>query len=135
MSRGNTEILCVETGEVFESLSSAAKAHQVTPMAIRQAVVNKGRCKGYRFIYNATSEANARNIKRLERPPIEELELTKTIREHQRVIEILKEDIFLELFKSWYNKEVTIEECAEISGYSKQYLYQKFRPMKIERGL
>ena len=62
-------------------------------------------------------------------------ELTKTIREYQREIEALRERIFIELFKGWYSEELTIDECAEISGYSKQYLYRKFRPMKIERGL
>lgn len=135
MSRGCMEILCVETNRVYESLALAAKAHQVTPMAIRQAIVNKGKCKGFHFLYNATPEVNARNMKLINRPPIEEFELTKTIRAYQREIETLKEGIFVELFKGWHNKEVTIDECVEISGYSKQYLYQKFRAMKIERGL
>ena len=135
MGRGCMEILCVETGQVFESLTSAAKALQVSPKAIRQAIGNKGRCKGYHFLYNATPAVNARNIKLLERPPIEELEITKTIRGYQREIEVLKEGIFVELFKSWYTDELTMDECVEISGYNKQYLYQKFRAIKLEKGL
>lgn len=136
MSRANIEILCVETNEVFESLTSAAKAFKVTPMAIRNAIVKRGKCKGNHFLYNATPTANARNINLLLNNTNEvKIELTESIKNYQREIEILKDNIFVELFRSWYNKEVTIDECAEISGYSKAYLYQIFRTMKIERGL
>lgn len=157
MGRGCMEILCVETNRFFESLTSAAKAHQVTPMAIRQAIVNKGKCKGYHFLYNATPAANARNIDLLMNDTNEvKAETDNQVRDYQREIEKrqqqiekcqkeieenhyeikeLKSSILTELFKSWYNSGHTIDECAEISGYSKQYLYQKFRAMKIERGL
>lgn len=157
MSRGCMEILCVETNRVFESLTSAAKAHQVTPMAIRQAIVNKGKCKGFHFLYNATPAANARNVELLMNDTNEaKLEADNAIRNYreeikkcQQQIELYQEEIkkcqqkvkgfeesvFTELFASWYKKGYTIDECAEISGYSKQYLYQKFRAMKIERGL
>ena len=136
MSRANTEILCVETNEVFESLTSAAKSFNVTPIAIRNAIVKKGKCKGNHFLYNATPTANARNINLLlNSNDAVKIELMESIKKYQREIEILKDNIFIELFRCWYNKEVTIDECAEISGYSKAYLYQIFRAMKIERGL
>ena len=135
MSREGLEILCVETEQVFDSLKDAAKVYGVTPAAIRQAIVNKGKCKGHHFLYNNTTEVNARNIKLIERLSVEELEVTKIFRECLRESEKLKEQGFFELFRVWYNQEVTIDECAEISGYSKQYLYQKFRAMKLERGL
>lgn len=45
------EILCVETGKVFDSLADAAKSVDCDPSLIRDAIRRKGTCRGQHWSY------------------------------------------------------------------------------------
>jgi hypothetical protein len=43
-------IVCVETGEKYDSLKTAGKANNVSYQAIRQSIINNHKCKGYTYL-------------------------------------------------------------------------------------
>lgn len=151
------KIMCVETREIFCSVNYASECLHIPVTSIHQALRQKCKAKGLHFVWCPTPQKGEQfanellesknSVKTEYSPDVKELiqtiskhrnkiyENQRLIKKCQREIEELKEFIFVDLFKSWYNREATMDECAEISGYSKQYLYRRFRQEQIERGL
>jgi len=53
-------VFCLDTGQIYESLTLAASVLGVRPSAVRDAILRKGRCKGVRFIYAPASSDESR---------------------------------------------------------------------------
>lgn len=120
------KVRCVETNEVYKSANDAAKLMELCPQSVYQALTKGCAAGKYHFMYVGDDEWFGFPQRR------KELEETKAIWDMKREeISLLLED----LFKSWYMKEFTLPECAEISGYSVNYLQKRFRSEKIMRGL
>lgn len=135
------KVKCVETGNIFRSAREAARSMNIAPQLIYQAIDKGCAAKSYHFIiyYNDQQAAalekeiiySYQNTEQLLKLKEEYLQLRK----QKEKLENKLECMLVDLFKSWYLKECTIQECSAISGYSEGYLYQRFRNEKVMRGL
>ena len=131
-------IKCYETGEIFNNARQAAREMNISTSSMYQAINKTCAAKGYHFfVYHNDEQAK-----------IVETEINNKLNQNlkkQRLVELMltskeekkaqKEEMLTDLFKCWYTKEMSIEDCSIASGYSKGYLYQIFRNEKVMRGL
>ena len=133
------KVKCIETGNIFRSANEAARCMNIAPQAIYQAL-NKGcAAKSYHFIIFHNEEQAAileneithhqQQKKERKMKNFDLMMSTKTAKKDEL------ESMLVDLFKNWYLKKYTIQECSAMSGYSVGYLYQRFRAEKVMRGL
>ena len=120
------KVRCVETGDVYKNANDAANKMDICPQSIYQALTKGCAAGKYHFVYLCDEDwVNIRSRR-------------NDMAEIKKLWQIERDkigDMLVDLFKSWYLKEFTIEECADISGYSVSYLQKRFRSEKIMRGL
>lgn len=136
------EIKCIETGEIFRSVKHASKELNISATSIYQAVNKKCAANGLHFIPFLNNEVGEKLTSQLlselnqkkDRRLIKEQRL-REIKQSRQARKAKQDDIIVDLFKSWWNNECTIEECARESGYSVAYIYQRFKIEREMRGL
>ena len=140
------EIMWVESGEIFSSVKVAAKKLDISEVSIYQSLKRKCAANGKHFVWCPTREVaehyanklldelNAKEVEKWEKKK-QTRQRREQFEESRRQQKEQREELIIDLFKSWWVKELSIEECAERMGCSTVYAYKRFRAEQTMRGL